>query len=250
MKSAKIIILSLFLIILVGIVGIFFYFSRQFKNIDTDNAINNSEEVVPEKTLSESIGDISICNHDDPELCEFINRGTDIDYYYPGSFTHRYSLTTTDDHTTITIMRIDAEGEARLTESVDKVSTYDAIILSEKYYERDMATPVFNGKWTEGTLSEEDKVYYKNYKTDTIQSATSYANRAEYKKLGTEKCGALDCYVYEFTVADLPGRVDRFFIDTTNYRIRLHTGTLEDGSLIDAEFSYDEVEVEKPSVDL
>ncbi len=250
MKPAKIIILSLFLIILAGIAGLFFYFSRQVKITDTNSAVSNNEEVVPEKTLAESIGDISICNHDDPELCEFINRGTDIDYYYPGSFTHRYSLTTPDDHTTITTMNIDAEGEARLTESIDKVSTYDAIILPETYYERDMATPVFNGKWTEGTLTEEDQIYYKNYKTDTIQSATSYANRAEFKKLGTESCGLLECLVYEFTVADLPGRVDRFFIDTTNYRIRYHTGNEEDGSLIDAEFSYDEVQIEKPSVDL
>ena len=138
------------------------------------------------------------------------------------------------------------DGKNSHTVSEMDGDSYESILLDHMMYTK------INGVWYKQTVESESEassavpdVAEPDQIADEVVDKER-ADKVEYKRLGTEKCGDVTCVKYQVNDEEKPEELSYFWIDPNNARIMRMQSQI-DGDTFDMVYLYGSVTISAPA---
>lgn len=178
------------------------------------------------------------CGSDDADLCKFFANYKVHDTYKVNS-----EHTTTDGTKSATVFEGQGKDKSHIIFNVQGVDT-EMIIIGKVTY-----TKASSGTWWKQTQPEDEpNEYTQDYEPDLEGPSKDEPEvpKTEYKKIGTEACGDLQCFKYQVIDPTSPDQEQFIWFDTKDYQIRRQLTSNDDGT-DDMAYTYTAITINEPS---
>jgi outer membrane lipoprotein-sorting protein len=184
---------------------------------------------------------ISSCEklYNDKDLCKFA-ANSDID-----KLAYKMVITSKDAAGKSSTLSMSTDGKGNSSMSgLAEGQAYDTISLDGVSYLKDTS----DGQWIK--FGSADTSAPKETPADSVKVDDTFTEAAskntEYKKLGKEKCGKLNCFKYQFIDKTQPDATQFVWFDAKDYRMQRFSSKDKDGTA-DMVLSYQSVKISAPS---
>jgi hypothetical protein len=179
------------------------------------------------------------CDYDDKDLCKFFATHKAHDTYKVNGIS-----TLADGTKTTTIFETQGTDKTHVTTTAEGVDL-DIITIGSVTY-----TKASDDTWWKQTKPQDapSDEYADDYQADLKEpeSSTPDGQKIEYKKIGTETCGDLQCFKYQVVDPGAPEQEQFTWFDAKDYQLRRQTIKDAEGSN-DMTFIYTGVSIGEPS---
>ncbi len=181
------------------------------------------------------------CEYDDKDLCKFLNNFRGLDAFSVAS-TSGSGAQATEYH-----MVINGDDSQTIMKTGGK-ETMNSITIKDTTYTKDYS----DNKWWKETATKEDSklkddLVFDDSSNDQAGQPAEPVQKTQYKAMGKEACGKLNCFKYEvIEPGDDSGGKQYIWFDDKQYRMRKTQTVTSEGSY-NSEYSYDKVKVSVPS---
>jgi len=189
----------------------------------------NQKPELPAKNLA-GVSLDSKCKYNDPDLCKFLRSFKGIDNISAIS-----SSSVAEKKSEVTMK---SQGDkTQLTTKVNSEEVSNYIVIAGKGYIKDYK----DNKWWKFDVTKEmaglSKTDWKKEYEDSLSDT-----KLGYKKVGTEKCGTLECVKYQVTGAES----NRYILfDKQNYMLRKNIVDVG-GAVTETSFNYNDANIVEP----
>lgn len=182
------------------------------------------------------------CELKDPELCKFINNWKVMKNYSMSSVTTDSSGAKSE-----SLYEIAGDDSLRMLAKEKGKDIMEMITIGKTTYTKDYT----DNKWWKHTY-EETNEETNNELTKEITETTSFddtkavEDKTEYKAMGKEACGNLNCFKYQIVT---PGdnSTQLIWFDDREYLLRKQSSIDEEGNVFEGTFTYNNVSISAPS---
>lgn len=176
------------------------------------------------------------CEYDDKDLCKFFTSYKEHkNYKVTGK-------TVSGEEESTSVIKAEGKDKTHMTVSGGGLNM-ETITIGKTTY-----TKGADGTWwkqtSDDTKLEEGKS--ESEEIELVEPTEAETSMIEYKKIGKEKCGDLECLKYEVIDPKSSDTTQYIWFDTKDYQIRRMTIESPDGSS-DMTYSYEDVKVTEPS---
>ncbi len=176
------------------------------------------------------------CEYQDPDLCKFINNWKQLKDYSATS-----SNVDEEGKKTESSIEISGEDKFKMKVSEDGKDMMEMITLGDTTYTKDYT----DGKWWKQKQEKMKEEIKEEYKFDFEDKPETETSRTEYKKVGKEACGKLQCFKYEVVESQMEGK-EYIYFDDKDYLLRKQRS--EVGKVYtETEFNYNKPNISEPS---
>jgi hypothetical protein len=181
----------------------------------------------------------SNCELKDPELCKFVNNWKTL-----GDYTMTSASSDKSGIKMETLFEISGDEKSHMLVKQDSKDMMESITIGNTTYTKDFT----DNKWTKFTYEEgkENEVTKDIMEQTEFDDTKAIEDKTEYKSLGKESCGNLNCFKYQVIT---PGDSSTQYIwfDDKDYLLRKQSVTDQDGNTFEGTFSYDKISISEPS---
>jgi len=179
------------------------------------------------------------CELKDPDLCKFINNWKALSNFTVSTTTKDKSGETSE-----SVFELAGEAKSHIRASQNGKDVMDMIIIDDTTYTKDFS----DGKWWKYTYKEGENEEIKDLtKKDEFNDVPTGEDKTQYKAMGKEPCGDMNCFKYQVIDPEDPDTIQYIWFDDKEYKLRKQTITTKDGETTEATFSYNTVTVNAPS---
>ncbi len=199
-------------------------------NSQKDKDSSNTNQAISDRATEEA------CNKvvDDKDFCKFASN-------WAGLTNYTTTITnTTAEGTSVLTVETESTGKNRVVTTQDGKEVAAYITIGTSSYVKDLS----DGGWVKYT-SDAPNADVSDVK-DEINVNFSEEDKIEYKNVGKEKCGDLDCFKYQIIDPDTPIMEQFVWFDTKDYLLRRFTSK-EGANLTDMSIRYGNVTITEPS---
>jgi outer membrane lipoprotein-sorting protein len=180
------------------------------------------------------------CEYKDPDLCKFFNNFKELKNYsmvssakYGGeSIESRFEMV--------------GEDKTHMMSSQGGKEMMNTITIGDSTYTKDLT----DNKWFKQTYKKDPTITPIESDSkikDTFDDKKQMMDKTEYKALGKEACGNLNCFKYQIISSGDEGSTNYIWFDDREYLMRKEEITDKDGNTSTSTFSYDGVSISVPS---
>lgn len=199
------------------------------------------------KNANEVSGDLTSklasakCDYDDKDLCKFFTS-------YKEHKSYKMTLKNTpkaEGVESTSIIESEGTDKTHMTMNGDGISI-ETITIGKSTY-----TKATDGIWWKQTIKEdtpkqEQAPDITSTKLDEPTNNEPEAQKTQYKKVGKEACGKLECFKYQVIDPGAEDTTQFIWFDTKDYQIRKMV-TENSGAKAEMEYSYENVKISEPS---
>lgn len=178
------------------------------------------------------------CKHNDPDLCKFLNNYKDIkDFKVTSQMSDKKGEKSTG------VYEMNGQDKFRMTASAGGKEVMSIVTIGDTTYTKDYTDNKWWKQKANKQTSDIKEEFTKDYDVEDTEDKTTY------KKTGMESCGSMQCFKYEVVYGgpEMSYSTEFIYFDDKEYRLRKTRSTDRDGSVTEAEYSYDKVSITEPS---
>lgn len=143
------------------------------------------------------------------------------------------------------VIEVDANQNSRTVSTSNGTEIAAFVYLNKTTYVKDYT----DGAWTKFTTTDSTEDTNPSDELDFTfdnEPSDAAANKTEYKSLGKEACGSLNCFKYQIIDPAAPGDESIVWFDDKDYKLRRYSFKNAEGST-DMTYSYESVTITEPS---
>ena len=206
---------------------------------------NKGESVLPKVNIPgvKTVLD-SKCKFNDAELCKYVNKAMTQDMSKL-NYTIKTASTDPEGNISNSEMKMDNKGNSQIVSSDKEKETSNIIVMGNITYMKDYT----DGKWFKMENESEDNQEMGEMPNmeSMKEEFEKQQENIEYKKIGKEACGTLNCFKYQIIDPTLTDSVQYIYFDDREYLMRKMSTQDQSGYTYEMIFEYGPVTITTPS---
>ena len=186
----------------------------------------------------------SKCKFNDAELCKYVNKGLAQDMSKL-NYTIKTASTDSEGNKSNSEMKMDNKGNSQIVSSEKEKETSNIIVMGNTTYMKDYT----DGKWFKmENESEDNQEMGQMPDMESIKEEfQKEQENIEYKKIGKEACGTLNCFKYQIIDPNQTSSTQYIYFDDREYVMRKMSSIDQSGYTYEMIFEYGPVTITAPS---
>jgi len=217
---AHIILIIIIVVVLAAIGGVGYYVYNKHKN---------GTASTPEQAAA-----LATCKVNDKNICKFVTSWKS-NKYFTAAITETQGSTKTS-----MVMQVELAGNFHLTSSGS--TPLEMISIGSTSYVKDFT----DNAWFKTTSSSSTASEISNSFNSKDMDITNAAIGNVYKKIGTEACGVLKCFKYQYLDPSQTGATEYIWFDNKDFQMR-RIQTVVGTTTTDGVFTYDKFTITAPT---